>query len=179
MVIQKPGRGRPSRRFILEQVDLGMRDLARTGGLPSPVESAAIWRDIWYEEAHNSTAIEGNTLVLKEVRVLLEEGRPVGNKELREYLEVKAYAHAAEWVYAQGRGEHDWTGGGELLTLTEVRHVHRLTVGPVWDLFPPMTSIPGKAPATSGGTTSPRSRAGWCRRHSRECRRRPRAGSRW
>src|SRR3989337_1335010 len=131
MVITKQGRGRPSRRFILEQVDLGMRDLARTGGLPTPVENAAIWRDIWYEEAHNSTAIEGNTLLLKEVKVLLDEGRPVGNKELKEYLEVKAYAHAAEWVYAHGHAPGEWTGPDEVLTLTEVRHVHRLTVGPV------------------------------------------------
>ena len=47
MVIQKPGRGRPSRQFILDQVDLGMQDLSRTGGLPAPVENQEIWRDIW------------------------------------------------------------------------------------------------------------------------------------
>ena len=148
MVILKAGRGRPSRRFILEQVDLGMRDLARTGGLPSPVESAAIWRDIWYQEAHNSTAIEGNTLLLREVKVLLDEGRPVGRKELREYLEVKAYAQAAEWVYAQGQGGFEWQGQGELLTLTEVRHIHRLVVGPVWDLFPPDDLHPDEGPGS-------------------------------
>ena len=33
--------------------------------------------------------------------MLLEEGRAVGNKELREYLEVKGYADAADWVYSQ------------------------------------------------------------------------------
>jgi len=148
MVIQKAGRGRPSRRFVMEQVDLGMRDLARTGGLPSPVESAAIWRDIWYEEAHNSTAIEGNTLALKQVKVLLEEGRSVGNKELKEYLEVKAYAQAAEWVYAQGREAGDWAGADELLTVTEVRHVHRLTVGPVWEFFPPDDLHPEEGPGS-------------------------------
>ena len=42
-----------------------------------------IWQNIWYEETHNSTAIEGNTLILKEVRALLEEGRAVGAKELK------------------------------------------------------------------------------------------------
>jgi hypothetical protein len=148
MVIVKPDRGRPSRRFILEQVDLGMRDLARIGGLPSPTESEAIWREIWYEEAHNSTAIEGNTLILKEVRVLLAEGRPVGNKELREYLEVQAYARAAEWVYAQGRGAEGWANDDALLTMTEVRHVHGLTVGPVWELFPPDDLDPGEGPGS-------------------------------
>ena len=64
----------------------------RMGGLPDPADAAGIWRDIWYEEAHHSTAIEGNTLVLKQVAQLLREGRAVGNKELREYLEVQGYA---------------------------------------------------------------------------------------
>jgi cell filamentation protein, protein adenylyltransferase len=65
------------------------------GGLPSPEEAEGTWRGIWLEEAHQSTAIEGNTLVLKQVEALLEEGRAVGNKELREYLEVRGYADAA------------------------------------------------------------------------------------
>lgn len=33
--------------------------------LPLPVENAEIWRDCWFEEVHNSTAIEGNTLALR------------------------------------------------------------------------------------------------------------------
>ncbi|MGA3031525.1 MAG: Fic family protein [Candidatus Limnocylindrales bacterium] len=136
MVITKSGRGRPSRRFILEQVDLGCGDLAKTGGLPSPVESAEIWRDIWHEEAHNSTALEGNTLLLRQVKVLLEEKRPTGNKEVSEYLEVMAYGQAAEWVYGQAITPGAWGSDG-LLTLTELRHIHELTAGPVWQFFPP------------------------------------------
>jgi len=58
----------------------------RLGGLPTPAEAQGIWRGLWYEEAHHSTAIEGNTLVLKHVEALLEQGRAVGNKELAEYL---------------------------------------------------------------------------------------------
>ena len=50
-----------------------------------PAEAADIWRGIWFEEAHHSTAIEGNTLVLKQVEALLAEGRAVGDKALREY----------------------------------------------------------------------------------------------
>jgi hypothetical protein len=49
----------------------------RLGGLPSPLEADGIWRDIWLEEAHHSTAIEGNTLALKQVEALLAEGRAV------------------------------------------------------------------------------------------------------
>jgi hypothetical protein len=28
-----------------------------------PAEAKEIWKDIWHEEAHHSTAMEGNTLV--------------------------------------------------------------------------------------------------------------------
>jgi hypothetical protein len=71
----------------------------RLGGLPSPVAAEGIWRGIWLEETHHSTAIEGNTLVLSQVEQLLAQGRAVGNKELRECLEVRGYADAADWVY--------------------------------------------------------------------------------
>ena len=42
----------------------------RFGGLPNPLEAKSIWNDIWHREAHHSTALEGNTLVLREVEVL-------------------------------------------------------------------------------------------------------------
>lgn len=136
MSITKVGRGRPSRKFILEQVDLAMRDLKRTGGLPSPTENDEIWHNIWIEEAHNSTAIEGNTLLMNQVRTLLAEGRAVGDKELKEYLEVEAYSKAAEWIYGQGITPDAWGSDG-LLSLTELRYIHELTVGPVWAATPP------------------------------------------
>lgn len=136
MTITKPGRGRPSRKFILEQVDLAIEDLQRTGGLPSPAENEEIWRNIWIEEAHNSTAIEGNTLLMSQVRSLLAEGRAVGDKELREYLEVEAYGKAAEWIYGHGITPDAWGSDG-LLSLTELRYIHELTVGPVWSMTPP------------------------------------------
>lgn len=107
----------------------------RLGGLPSPEEAGGIWRGIWFEEAHHSTAIEGNTLVLRQVEQLLAEGRAVGNKELREYLEVRGYADAADWVYGQGVQAGEWTSGAPI-SLTELRHVHRLALTPVWDVAP-------------------------------------------
>ena len=106
------------------RVQIGeLRD--RLGGLPSPVEAEGIWRGIWLEEAHHSTAIEGDTLVLKQVEQLLAEGRAVGNKELAEYMEVRGYADAANWVYRQAIEPGDWSSD-ELLSLSELRHVHRL-----------------------------------------------------
>ena len=71
-------------------------------------------------------AIEGNTLVLKQVEQLLgSEGRAVGDKELSEYLEVRGYADAAGWVYGRGIEPGGWNGG-RLITLSEVREVHSL-----------------------------------------------------
>ena len=108
----------------------------RMGGLPSPDEASGIWEDIWYEEAHHSTAIEGNTLVLKQVKSLLRDGKAVGDKELREYLEVQGYAQAAYWVYSQAMNPTGLTRPESLLTLAEVREVHHQAMTPVWEVAP-------------------------------------------
>lgn len=128
-------RGRPPRLEVYQRFEVQIAELRqRLGGLPSPREAADTWRGIWFEEAHHSTAIEGNTLVLKQVEQLLAEGRAVGNKELSEYLEVKGYADAADWVYGQAiEPEYE---SGELLTLAEIRRAHHLAMQPVWDVAP-------------------------------------------
>jgi fido (protein-threonine AMPylation protein) len=119
---------------------------SRLGGLPSPQEAADIWKGIWYEEAHHSTAIEGNTLVLKQVEALLREGRAIGNKELREYMEVQGYAQASEWVYGQGIYQHgDWNIE-HTITLTEVRQIHRHALDLVWEVAPHPEATPAEAP---------------------------------
>lgn len=119
----------------------------KLGGLPSPEEAEGIWRGIWLEEAHHSTAIEGNTLVLKQVEKLLDEGRAVGNKELSEYLEVRGYADAANWVYGHGIRPGDW-GGEELISLAEIREVHSLAMTPVWDVAPHPQATPRERPGS-------------------------------
>jgi Fic family protein len=101
-----------------------------------PAEADDIWTSIWYQEAHNSTALEGNTLVLREVEVLLAEGRAVGKKQLRDYLEVRGYADAARWVYSQAVAPGDWRPEDALLSLAEVREAHRRAMGPVWEVDP-------------------------------------------
>jgi Fic family protein len=141
-------RGRPTRSAIHERLALEVQELReRLGGLPRPPEAEAIWTDIWYHEAHNSTAIEGNTLVLREVERLLGEGRAVGNKELKDYLEVKGYADAARWVYDQGFGAGEYAGEA-LLTVTEVRRIHALAMGPVWAVAPHAGAYPGEGPGS-------------------------------
>lgn len=130
-------RGRPSRADVLRTLDRAVDDLRSVGGLPSPLEAHAIWEGIWYEEAHHSTAIEGNTLVLKQVEKLLREGKAVGSKELAEYLEVEGYARAAEWVYAQAVERASGWSAGERISLTELREIHKLVVEPAWLHAPP------------------------------------------
>jgi hypothetical protein len=130
------GRGRPSRASVYERLGHALAELdQRFGGLPSPKEAESIWADIWHQEAHHSTALEGNTLVLREVEMLLDQGRAVGAKPLREYNEVKGYADAARWVYGQAMEPGDWHDG-RLLAMSEVRHVHHLAMTPVWDVAP-------------------------------------------
>jgi Fic family protein len=129
-------RGRPSRETVYRRLDASVAQLhARFGGLPAPEEASSIWSDIWHLEAHHSTALEGNTLVLRQVEALLDQGRTVGAKPLKDYLEVKGYGQAAEWVYGHALRPGDWGADG-LITMQEVRHVHALTMTPVWVVSP-------------------------------------------
>lgn len=128
--------GRPSREAVYDRLHVQIGELReRLGGLPSPMEAKDIWRGIWLQEAHHSTAIEGNTLVLKQVEQLLNEGRAVGDKELREYMEVQGYGNAADWVYGHGIDPGGWSPESPL-TLTDLRRVHKLALDLVWDVAP-------------------------------------------
>lgn len=142
----KSPRGRPSRQTVYRRLQEGILELReRLGGLPSPAEAEGIWTTIWHQEAHHSTALEGNTLVMRQVEVLLAEGRAVGNKELREYLEVTGYADAAKWVYDHALDPGDWKSE-TLVSLTEVRHIHELLIGPVWGIAPHPDATPEEGP---------------------------------
>lgn len=135
MTAQNPlsGGARPTRHAIYHQLAVQVAELHdNLGGLPGPLEASDIWRGIWIEETHNSTAIEGNTLILKQVERLLVEDRAVGNKELREYLEVKGYADAADWVYGQAANPVGRSPERPILTLQEVRSIHNRVMSLVW-----------------------------------------------
>jgi len=130
------GRGRPSRKTVYARLEKAVAELnTRLGGLPSPAESQFIWSDIWHLEAHHSTALEGNTLVLREVEALLEQGRAIGAKPLKEYMEVQGYGQAAQWVYSQALEPSHWQAGA-LISVYEVRTIHALAMTPVWGVAP-------------------------------------------
>jgi Fic/DOC family len=130
------GRGRPTRATVYGRLDSQLLELrTRLGGLPSPEEAAWVWDDIWHLEAHHSTALEGNTLVLREVEALLDKGKAVGAKPLKEYMEVRGYGDAASWVYREGMGVGD-RDAGTLVTVQEIRHIHHLAMSLVWQVAP-------------------------------------------
>jgi hypothetical protein len=108
-------------------------------------EAEGIWTSIWYQEAHHSNALEGNTIVIAQVEALLAEGRAFGNKELPEYMEVTGYADAARWVYGQALEPGAWTSQAPLM-MTEVRHVHELALGPVWSVSLHPNATPEQKP---------------------------------
>lgn len=140
-------RGRPSRTAIFQRFATAIGELGRYGGLPTPVEAKQVWDGVWHLEAHHSTALEGNTLVLREVEQLLEQGRAVGSKELKDYMEVLGYSEAARWVYAQGVAPEELVHDG-LTTVTEVRHIHELAMTKVWEVAPHPQANADEAPGS-------------------------------
>ena len=141
-------RGRPSRDTIYAQLDALLDDLQhRLGGLPTFTESKYVWQDIWHLEAHHSTALEGNTLVLREVETLLDHNQPVGGKPLREYMEVRGYGDAAQWVYGLGL-DGDAADERPLISMHEIREIHHLLMTPVWSVDPHPDATPEEAPGS-------------------------------
>lgn len=139
-------RGRPARTTVYARLDAAIAELNnRLGGLPSPAESEYVWSDIWHLEAHHSTALEGNTLALREVEALLENGRAVGAKPLKEYMEVQGYGAAARWVYARARAPGEQYDGS-LISFSEVTEIHHLAMTPVWQVAPTPDATAREAP---------------------------------
>lgn len=77
--------------------DKRRRVAALLGEAPTEVV-ARFARSFDVEYAHNSTAIEGNTLSLIQTKVILEDGLSVGGKALREIYEVANHDRAFSYV---------------------------------------------------------------------------------
>jgi Fic/DOC family len=123
--------GRPSLLQVLARLDEEVALLETSmGGLPRAVEADSILREIWIDDVHNSTAIEGNTMTRAQVEDLVERGR--ASASLVEALEVDGYATAADWVY---RNAADHEG----VPVAVVSQAHRLAIELVWAKQPPAT----------------------------------------
>lgn len=79
------------------------------------------------EWTYHSNAIEGNTLTMKETRVVLE-GITIGGKTMREHLEVINHRDAIEYV-------EDIVNKKERLSEWQIKNIHRLVLKGINDMY--------------------------------------------
>jgi len=73
------------------------------------------------EWTYNSNAIEGNTLTLKETRLVIEEGITIGSKPIKEYLETINHKSAIEFVESLAQKKSK-------ITERNIREIHSLVL---------------------------------------------------
>ena len=140
--------GRPPRAGVYARAQELMSQVITTHGvLPTPASARAAWEELWIADAHNSTAIEGNTLVLAQVRGLLQAHETSGRRPLKDYLEVLGYAAAARSIIDELNGTTR-TEQGPKVSITDVRRLHQLAMGPVWEWEPHPDATPDEAPGS-------------------------------
>jgi Fic family protein len=94
-----------------------------------PLPRAALDRlreQLIVEWIYNSNAIEGNTLTLRETKLILETGLTIGGKSLREHFEVLNHKEAIDYVEAL-------VAGNEPVTPFQVRQIHGLVLARIAD----------------------------------------------
>ncbi len=82
---------------LLARLTTQQQEIARARPLPEPT-LLSMMDDFLIRYAHETTAIEGNTLTLHETQVVLEHGITIGGKTLREHFEVVNIRSAWEWL---------------------------------------------------------------------------------
>ena len=105
--------------------DKRRRVAALLGEAPAEVV-ARFARSFDVEYAHNSTAIEGNTLSLIQTKVILEDGLSVGGKALREIYEVANHDRAFSYVKRA-------VAEGRLLDEEMLKEIHALLMENIMD----------------------------------------------
>jgi len=89
---------------------------------PLPAAALLCLREpIGVKMIYHSNAIEGNTLILQETRLILETGITIGGKRLREHFEVINHQDAPTYV------EH-LTRDSEAIAPFHVRQIHKLVL---------------------------------------------------
>lgn len=109
----------PDLQYRLNCIDAGRSRLDAARPLP-PYTVASLREKLHLEWTYHSNAIEGNTLSLRETKVVLE-GITVGGKSLREHLE--AINHRDALVYVE-----DIVSAQEPLSEWQIKNIHRLVL---------------------------------------------------
>ncbi len=105
---------------LLFRIDEGKRLIDKFRPLPPSVLSR-LQKQLTLEWTYNSNAIEGNTLTLKETIVVLEDGLTIGNKSLKEHLEVINHQEAISFV-------EELAGSKTEITERNIREIHGLVL---------------------------------------------------
>lgn len=82
---------------ILARVDRKKMEIDQARPL-GPTALGSLKADFTVRYAHETTAIEGNTLSLAETQVVLEDGVTIAGKSVREHLEVLNMRDALNWL---------------------------------------------------------------------------------
>ncbi|MBY4725861.1 MULTISPECIES: Fic family protein [Burkholderia] len=105
--------------LLLEAVDADKAKLDAARPLP-PHTLASLREKLMLEWTYHSNAIEGNTLTLRETKVVLE-GITVGGKSLREHFEATNHRDAILYV-------EEIVGKQETLSEWQIRNIHALVL---------------------------------------------------
>lgn len=116
---QKPRDGRLSKYNILDEINQKKEKLDSMRPL-TPGEVKRLRKEFMVEFTHNSTAIEGNTLTLKETAMVLE-GMTIDQKPLKDHLE--AVGHRDAFLYICDIAAKDMP-----LNETTIKNVHALVL---------------------------------------------------
>lgn len=87
----------------------------------NPTELKRLRDEFIIEHTHDSTAIEGNTLTLRETALILQEGITIAEKPLRDHLEAIGYRDAFEYVV-------ELAGANAPLSEAVIKDVHALVL---------------------------------------------------
>jgi Fic family protein len=96
-----------------------------------PFPNAALQRlrqDISVEWTYNSNSIEGNTLSLRETRVVLQDGLTIGGKTLREHFEAINHHKAIAWL-------EEVVCPGKNISASDILTLHGLVMTSIDDEF--------------------------------------------
>ena len=105
-------------KHVLAGIDQKQHTINQARPLPTSTLKS-LEDDFTIRYAHNTTAIEGNTLTLSETQVVLEDGVTIGGKTLREHLEVLNMRDALVWL--RGVVQHD-----DPITDRSIMEMHRI-----------------------------------------------------
>lgn len=102
---------------LFDEIDILKNELSAVRPL-SAVSLASLREDLIVKWTYNSNGIEGNTLTLKETKVVLE-GITVGGKTIREHLEAKNHQEAIYYL-------EEIINQKEELSEWQIKNIHHL-----------------------------------------------------